>query len=201
MKEDLKKQSLLAAVLIFGIGLGVLVNSSTLIVGDDTPQFRNLNWTDATLQTVEGGENFTISSLDEPVMIETFAVWCTTCSRQQQEIKKLHERINVTSVSLNVDQNENDKKVLNHKKENDFSWRYAISPIELTNVLRQKFGNSIANPPSAPVILVCDGESFRLEKEGFGSPVKSADLLQDKIKNKCDTDFREESDSRSGAEG
>lgn len=197
MNKDLKQKGLLSVLLVIGLGVGFLANSSNFLESSGPGGLAdNSSWTEKELQAVESGESFTISELERPVLIETFAVWCTTCSRQQQEIKKLHESRNITSVSLNVDQNENEEKVLNHKKQNGFDWIYAISPIELTNVLRQRFGNSIANPPSAPVILICDGEANRLEKEDFGSPVKSADFLEEKIKSQCQT---ENSSSPGGA--
>lgn len=199
MKKE--KTLKISGVVLIGLGLGLLLNFSQQ--GDTKPgpegsvNSQAVNWQNFSFQTVEDSENFTVSGLEKPVLIETFAVWCTTCSRQQQEIKKLHEDLNVTSVSLNVDPNENAGKVIDHKQENGFDWRYAVAPVEVTNALRTEFGNSVANPPSAPVILVCGGEAVRLEKEGLGSPVKSSDFLAEEIRDRCEIDL--ESNSRSGS--
>ncbi len=56
-------------------------------------------------------------------MLETFAVWCPTCKKQQLEIKKLHEDVGdaVVSISLNVDPNEDAKTVMEFADSNSFS--------------------------------------------------------------------------------
>ena len=197
----MKKQKALkiGGVLVLGLGLGLALNSSQQGTVSGPESVGSLEWQNVTLQDVDTGENFTVSGLERPVLLETFAVWCTTCSHQQQEIEKLHEEVNVTSVSLNVDPNEDAEKIVDHKEENGFHWLYAISPVELTNSLRNRFGNSIANPPSAPVILLCEGEAVRLEKEGFGSPVKSADFLEEEIISTCGLETGGSSRSGSGA--
>jgi len=203
MKEELRRKGLLAAVLAVGLGIGFVLNGSgeepSPRTGNISGEVDNSSWTDFTLQAVESGENFTISELERPVLVETFAVWCTTCSRQQEEVSRLHKDVNVTSVSLNVDQNENTDKIINHKQDNGFHWRYAIAPVELTNDLRNRFGNSIANPPSAPMILICDGKAVRLEKEDLGSPVKSSDFLEKEIISRCGINVGSNSRSGSGA--
>lgn len=198
--EQMKKERAvkLAGVLVLGLGLGLILNFSQQEANAGPGGAENIDWQEKMLEDVSTGENFTFSGLERPVLIETFAVWCTTCSRQQQEIEKLHEEVNVTSVSLNVDPNEDAEKVVNHRQENEFDWRYAVAPVDLTNALRNEFGNSVANPPSAPVILLCDGEAVRIEKEGFGSPVKSADFLEERIRSVCGENLERNSRSRSG---
>lgn len=137
-------------------------------------------WQEVELQDVNSGEPFTVSELEKPLLVETFAVWCPTCTNQQNEIKKLKEDSNVTSVSLDVDPNEDGQQISQHTEENGFDWRYAISPPELTRMLIQEYGSSIANPPSAPVVLVCENGSRRLS-----NGVKTASTLQQEIEEGC----------------
>jgi len=137
-------------------------------------------WQEVELEDVEGEESFTVAGLEKPLLVETFAVWCPTCTNQQNEIKELKKISNVTSVSLDVDSNEDEQQIRRHREENGFGWRYAISPPELTRLLIQEYGNSIANPPSAPVILVCEDGSRRLP-----NGVKTASTLQQEIKEGC----------------
>lgn len=179
MEQDLKKKSMLAGILVVGLVIGVTLNNSTkpsALSGSVNAS----DWKQVTLQDVSTGENFTMAELEKPVLVETFAVWCPTCTRQQVEIQKLHKRTNITSVSLDVDPNEDASKIRSHIQRNGFSWRYAISPIELTNMLRAKFGNSVANPPTAPVILVCENDSRRLP-----DGVKPVSTLQEEIEKGC----------------
>jgi hypothetical protein len=137
-------------------------------------------WQEVELEDVNSGEKFTAAELEKPLLVETFAVWCPTCTNQQNEIKKLKEESNVTSVSLDVDPNEERQQIRRHKREKGFDWRYAISPPELTRMLIKEYGNTIANPPFAPVVLVCENGSRRLS-----NGVKKASNLQQEIQEGC----------------
>ena len=138
------------------------------------------DWQDIELEDVNSGEIFTVSELEKPMLVESFAVWCPTCTRQQQEIKKLHENSNVTSVSLNVDSNEDEDQVRKHIEENGFDWRYAVSPTELTRALVLEYGPSMANPPSAPAVLVCENSTRKLS-----NGVKPVSKLKDEVEKGC----------------
>ena len=126
-------------------------------------------WVDIELKDVRTGENFKISDFSgKPILLESFAVWCPTCTRQQGEIKKFHEEIgdSVISISLDTDPNEDEARVLQHIERNGFTWYYAVSPIDLTRSLIDQFGVSIVNAPSAPMVLICeDGNASKLKEE------------------------------------
>ena len=70
-----------------------------------------INWQDIELKDINSQETFTIGEFKKPVLIESFAVWCPTCTEQQKEMKKLHElREDVVSISLDTDPNEDAEK-------------------------------------------------------------------------------------------
>ncbi|MFQ5532130.1 MAG: peroxiredoxin family protein, partial [Candidatus Nanoarchaeia archaeon] len=47
-------------------------------------------WRNLELKDVNSGKIFKISDLsDKPILMESFAVWCPTCTRQQREINEL----------------------------------------------------------------------------------------------------------------
>ena len=138
------------------------------------------DWRNTELEDVRTGENFSISELDKPLLLESFAVWCPTCTRQQQEIGRIHQSTNVTSVSIDVDPNEDASQVRSHIQENGFDWRYAIAPPEITSLLARDFGNSVLNPPSAPVILICEEGSRQLDRG-----VKKKQELESEIVEGC----------------
>jgi len=142
----------------------------------DSSQF----WREYELTDVNSGESFTISELNsKPILLETFAVWCPTCTGQQKEIKELHEEIgeDAISISLNTDSNEDEGLVLEHAQSNGFDWRYAIAPAELSQSLVDEFGLGIVNAPSVPVILICEDGSFRQLDSG----IKRVQELKDEL--------------------
>lgn len=173
-KEEVLKAS---GVLLLGLSLGLVLNISSQ---GDSSEFNGSDWQNVTLQDVSTGENFTVSGLEKPVLVETFAVWCPTCTRQQQEVKQLHRESNITSVSLDVDPNEDTQKVRDHIQRNNFSWRYAIAPADMTKSLVDEYGPSLANPPSTPVVLVCEEGTRKLE-----NGVKTASELQQEVNKGC----------------
>ncbi len=141
-------------------------------------------WKGIELVDVATGDTFSISDFKgKSVLIESFAVWCPTCRRQQDEMKKLHETVgdSVISISLDTDPNENKEKVLDHMTSHGFDWYFSISPPYLTKALIDEFGTSVVNAPSAPVILVCPDQSSML----LGRGVKTAKELQTEIDSVC----------------
>jgi thiol-disulfide isomerase/thioredoxin len=144
---------------------------------------KSVKWTTFKLQDILTGENFKISDHgDKPILIESFAVWCPTCKKQQDEIKKLHENIgdDFVSISLDTDPNEDASQVKSYTKKHGYDWLYAVSPPSLTQSLIDTFGVQIVNAPSAPVVLLCQDGSSKLLQSGL----KSASTLQNAI-NSC----------------
>jgi thiol-disulfide isomerase/thioredoxin len=151
--------------------------------GKDGSKIAGTFWREKEIRDVQTDQLFTISEfVGKPILLESFAVWCPTCTKQQNEIKRLHKNFvgdSVVSISLDTDQNENMQKVLDHINENDFNWWYAISPSDMTQSLIDEFGVGIINAPSAPVVLICpDGTARQL-----GSGVKSAESLLAEIES------------------
>jgi thiol-disulfide isomerase/thioredoxin len=134
-------------------------------------------WMNHVLVDVHSGESFRIIDFNKPVLVETFAVWCPTCKRQQDEIKRLHDEIgdSVISVSLDVDPNENEVNVIGHLERYGYEWIFAVAPVEVSQDLVDNFGVGVVNAPSTPVILVCNGEA-RLLRTGVKS---SEELIQE----------------------
>lgn len=140
-------------------------------------------WMTTELENVTGDEAFTLASFDRPVLLETFAVWCSTCLSQQRESKEFHERVgdDVVTVGLNVDPNEDTDAVREHAETHGFDWFFSISPPDVTRSLADQFGDSIANPSSAPIVLICPDGEFRRLEDG----VKSAETLESEVEAGC----------------
>lgn len=169
---------LLLVTLIFIAGCSTNPSPTTethVETSGEPTKIETSSWVDVEIKDVNSQENYKISDfLGTPVLVESFAVWCPTCTRQQNEIKSLHEEVgdSVISISLDTDPNEDEDQVLEHTNRNGFNWRYSIAPKELTTSLIEEFGNQVINAPSAPVILICEDGSRRLLERGVKSPEK-----------------------------
>ena len=148
--------------------------------GSDADTGGNGIWYTTELTDVRTGETFTIEGLtDRPVLVETFAVWCSNCLSQQKELIHFHEAVgdDVVTVALDIDPNEDAEKVREHAERNGFDWRYALSPESVTKSLTDEFGSSMASAPTVPMLRVCpDGTTTRI-KNGF----KSTDYLREQV--------------------
>ncbi len=112
------------------------------------------------LKDVRSGDTFTINDFKgKVVLVETMAVWCTTCYQQQTQIKALHDalgmRADFVSVSLDIDPHE-DASILTAytQKNSSFDWRYAVAGADIAREIGKTFGDQFLNPPSAPVFVV-----------------------------------------------
>ncbi|RDZ64261.1 hypothetical protein C5B90_14330 [Haloferax sp. Atlit-12N] len=137
-------------------------------------------WRTAELTDVRTGETFTIEGLlDRPILLETFAVWCSNCLRQQRELIEFHEAVgdDVLTVALDIDPNEDAEKVRKHAADHGFDWRYAVSPESVTKSLTAEFGSSMASAPVVPMVRLCpDGSATRL-KDGH----KTTAFLRERV--------------------
>ena len=148
-------------------------------VNISTPAWMNIELTD-----IATGKTFKISDfVGKPILVESFAVWCPTCLKQQQQTNelKMREGESIVHISLDVDPNEDAEQVREHIETHGFDWYFAISPVELTNALVDEFGLLIVSSPQAPVVLICEDGSSRLLKRG----VKSSDVLLAEVEKGC----------------
>ncbi len=141
-------------------------------------------WMDMELTDVATGKVFRISDFSgKPVLLESFAVWCPTCTEQQKQTKELESRVGdaIVHVSLDTDPNEDEARVREHIESNDFNWYYAVSPIELTRTLIDEYGIKVVNAPMVPMILICPDQTTRFLRSG----VKTADDLISEVERGC----------------
>lgn len=141
------------------------------------------DWMVTELTDVTSDETFTVAAFDTPVLLETFAVWCPDCLEQQQESQQFHEQtdLEVESVALNVDPNEDADVVREHAEDHGFDWHFAVAPDAMTRSLVDEFGDSIAHPPASPVVLVCPDGEFRRLDDGLNT----ADTLESEVSAGC----------------
>ncbi len=140
-------------------------------------------WFASSLKDVRSGDSFTINDFKgKVILVETMAVWCTTCYQQQTQIKALHEslgmRADFVSVSLDIDPNEDEATLTKYTQQNSgFDWRYAVAGSDIARQIGKTFGDQFLNPPSAPI--------FVIDRHGAAHPlpfgIKSAEDLMKAI--------------------
>jgi thiol-disulfide isomerase/thioredoxin len=128
------------------------------------------------LVDVRTGATFTLGELaaEKPVLLEAMAIWCTTCLAQQREVVDAHASADFHSVGIDVDPNERAEDLAEYAEREGFDWRFAMADAELVQLLTERFGFGVTNPPSTPTFVVsADGGLRALE---FGR-LRSADEL------------------------
>ncbi len=136
-------------------------------------------WFSAALIDVRSGESFTLNDFKgKVVLVETLAMWCPSCKRQQIQVKALHEALgmdeDLVSIGLDIDPNENAADLKAYTESNGFDWIYAVAPAEVAREIGMLYGDQFLNPPSTPILVIDrHGEAHPMP---FG--VKSAADLQ-----------------------
>lgn len=141
-------------------------------------------WMDIGLRDVSTGQEFKISDfVGKPVLMESFAVWCPTCTEQQKQTKELEKRVGdaIIHISLDTDPNEDEEQIREHIEKNGFTWLYAVSPIELTQGLIDQYSIKVVNAPAVPMVLICPDQSTRFLRSG----VKTPDDLINEVEKGC----------------
>ena len=137
-------------------------------------------WYGVALTNVQTGEAFTINGLKgKVVLVETMAIWCSNCKKQQGQVKALHEllgmREDFVSLGLAIDPNENGDALKSYIDSNGFDWYYAVSSADVSREIAALYGDQFLNPPSTPMLII--------DRKGVAHPlpfgIKSAeDLLK-----------------------
>jgi thiol-disulfide isomerase/thioredoxin len=130
------------------------------------------------LSDVRSGATFTLAELadEKPVLLETMAIWCTNCLAQQREVVRAHDLGDFHSVGVDVDPNERAPELATYADREGFDWRFAIADRELVQLLTERFGFQVSNPPSTPTFVVSGGEIRALE---FGRHRSAEELIEE----------------------
>ena len=176
-------------VLLVGVFL-IFGNKNKVKISDEDPEplgpdFGDdavpVDWRDFEIKDVLTGETYIISDITKPILLESFAVWCPTCTKQQKITKVFHEEVgdSVVSISIDTDPNEDENRVKEHIERNGFNWYYAVAPVEMTRSLIDQFGIGIVNAPAVPMILICGNNDVKKLSSG----IKSVSELKEEVAN------------------
>lgn len=135
-------------------------------------------WYSVSLTDVNTGESFTINDLKgKVILVETMAVWCSNCFKQQTQVKALHESLGMrddfVSLGIDIDPNEDTAQLQAFTEKNGFDWKYVVAPTEVSAEFASLYGGQFLNPPSTPMLII--------DRKGVAHPlpfgIKNADDL------------------------
>jgi len=115
-------------------------------------------WATADLVDVATGETFRIADLaGRPIVVETMAIWCSSCLAQQGTVYEVLAGVEPGSVDyilIDVDPSETAEALAAYRERNGFTGRYVVATTDLARALVAEFGDQVLNPPSTPMIVV-----------------------------------------------
>lgn len=127
-------------------------------------------WATAELTDVATGESFRIADhAGQTVILETMAIWCSNCLRQQGRIDEALAALDpakVVYVVIDVDPNETGASLAKYREKHQFDGRYAVADRDLARALAAEFGDQVLNPPSTPVVFI--GSDGRVTLTDYG---------------------------------
>jgi thiol-disulfide isomerase/thioredoxin len=104
------------------------------------------------------GVSFTLGDCaGTPVLVELFATWCSNC---RQQLPKTNEAAvtmgdQAEVIALSVETDLDPRAVAEYADSNEFpDIRFAVLTPELLAAFVEEFGNTAANPPSTPKIII-----------------------------------------------
>jgi hypothetical protein len=117
------------------------------------------DWFSTALTDVNTGQTFSVADLQgKIILVETMAIWCSNCLRQQQEVKALHEALgmedDLVTLVLDIDPNEDADNLGAYTAKHGFEWTYAVAPREVAREIGQLYGDQFLNPPSTPMLII-----------------------------------------------
>jgi hypothetical protein len=149
---------------------------------EPTPGANAPLWRTAIMRDVVSGAEFRIDDLrGQVVVIETMAIWCTSCRAQQREARTAlasFDSSNVFYLSLDVDPNEREDELAAYSAQQEFDWHFAVASPDVSRSLAEQFGDRVLSPPSVPIIVLGPDGSLVTNHFGHLSADELAGLLQ-----------------------
>ncbi|MCI0347388.1 MAG: hypothetical protein L0221_18405 [Chloroflexi bacterium] len=132
-------------------------------------------WATADLTDVRTGDRFRIADLvasGRVVFLETMAIWCSNCRRQQQDVIVALQGLpsdRVTWIGIDVDPSEIAGDLAAYSKDHGFDWPFVVAGRDLARSLADEFGDQVLSPPSTPIVVVGTDGTVTLTEFGHKS--------------------------------
>ena len=115
----------------------------------------------AVTATAPDGATFAIADFEGPVLVETFATWCSTCRRQLADTQRaaVEAGDDAAFLVLSVETTLDPATLAEYAAENGFDdLVFGVLDEQGLVVLQEEFGGTVLNPPSTPKFRVEGGE-------------------------------------------
>jgi thiol-disulfide isomerase/thioredoxin len=140
------------------------------------------DWQTMSISDVDGSEFTLADYVGRPVLVETFATWCSNCRAQLRDTQAAAAELgdDAVVIALSVETDLDPGAVADYAADNGFTdIRFAVMSPELLAALADALGNSVANPPATPKIVI--------DAMGHAGDVstgpESAESLVDELRN------------------
>jgi thiol-disulfide isomerase/thioredoxin len=178
----------LTAIILAGCASTSSVTTSSPIAGVATTTIATMTpsgvtarpaWFDLEMTDVQTGGSFTINDFaGKVVLLETMAVWCPTCRKQQDEVVRLHQLLgdpaDLVSISLDTSMEEDAAVLKDYAQTLGYDWNIAVAPLLVARALGNLYSAEYLNPPASPMLIIDrDGNVI-----GLPYGVKTAESLQ-----------------------
>jgi hypothetical protein len=146
------------------------------------------DWFSTTLVGAKTGESFSVADFKgQVVLVETLAMWCSNCLKQQGQVAALHDllgdRDDFVSLGIDIDPNENSEALKAYTSQNGFDWLYTVAPVEVARELGQLYGDQFLNPPSTPMLIIDRHGEVHVLPFGIKSAESLLEALQPFLEN------------------
>jgi len=160
-----------------GVEEDMIESSDKETLAESDGDMMSPDWFSEPLTNARNGETFTIADFKgKVILVETMAIWCSNCLKQQQQVYDLHQMFdadNFVSVGIDIDSRENIEALNAYIIDNEFNWYYAVAPEHVAREIGNLYGSQFLNPPSTPMLIIdSHGEVHTLP---FG--IKDAEVL------------------------
>jgi len=136
-------------------------------------------WFDLPMTDVRTGQPFTINDFaGKVVLLETMAVWCPTCRKQEDEVLRLHQLLgdpaDLVSISLDTSMEEDAAVLKDYATTLGYDWNIALAPLLVARALGNLYSAEYLNPPASPMLVIDRNGGV----SGLPYGLKSAESLQ-----------------------
>jgi len=114
-------------------------------------------WQSLPIVDVDGARFTLADCIGSPVLVELFATWCSNCRQQLPKTQEAAVRMGdgATVIALSVETDLAPDAVAQYAVDNELpDIRFAVMSPELLAAFVDRFGNTAANPPSTPKIVI-----------------------------------------------
>lgn len=148
-------------------------DSEDTMVAEDDQMINRPAWQTISLVNAQTGESFTLADFaGKTIYIEPMATWCGNCRQQLGNVQAAKDQLNrddIVFVGLSVETTISKEELAEYAQSQGFNFVWAVLTPESLQAFVAQFGQTFANPPSTPHVIIQSDGSFGELKTGIES--------------------------------